>query len=816
MSKANLWRWLRCLGVVLFWLFSLSITAGITSPAAAQPAGPRLLLTEIYYDTPGRDADEEWVELANLGDAQADLSGYALSDALWPGSREGAYRFPEGTTLPAGEVLVVAVRAAGFRALFGRAANFEMVDSDPNVPDMQPYRYWATEEFALNNEGDEVVLLDREDQVVDGINYGDKATLFAPAVPLVVTGQSLARDPAHCDSDTATDWLPLSFPSPGTITTAGECRLPPDPSAGLDLLPIGAIQGAGDVSPYLHEIVTFRGVVTGVQADQNSQGVIFYSLFVQDRPGEEDGDPATSDGIAVFLATRPPTFAPGDAVLVRGQVVEFFGATQIDHEGLEVTRLPDEEGALPEPVLLTAGMELEPYEGMLVALPPAVVVGPTHSACGFAVQSSGLAENNEPFLVLHHTDVDCQDFPALKVGDGVAGIAGPLTYHFERYKVVQQEPAELQLTLAPLPPFPQPPVLPVGTFSIASFNLQNHFDTEVTGGVDEPVLEAVQVQIKQDKLAHALHQALGCPTLVGIQEVETAALLGALADALAPACGFRYEVVHRESPDGRGIDLALLAQPGRVAVQDASLRQTCTPIQTDVQDPAVDCPAGRWPLFSRPPLQASITVDGQPFVLFVNHLKSKREGEAETAARRLAQAAHLRAEVEALLAADPQAAILVLGDFNDGETSATLQRLTEGDVLWNAMLEVPPAERYSYIYDGVPELLDGILLSPAARGLLHEAQIVHINAAYPAAWERDLEVPYASADHDVPLVTLAVAPPATPTPPTPIPTMSPQATATSVPPPAMEEAARPGLLWVWLPVAALGILSAGYLWWRRR
>src|SRR5690606_33061230 len=150
------------------------------------------------------------------------------------------------------------------------------------------------------------------------------------------------------------------------------------------------------------------------------------------------------------------------------------------------------------------------------------------------------------------------------------------------------------------------------------------------------------------------------------------------------------------------------------------------------------------------------------------------------------------------LAADPQAAILVLGDFNDGETSATLQRLTEGDVLWNAMLEVPPAERYSYIYDGAPELLDGILLSPAARGLLHEAQIMHINAAYPAARERDLEVPYASADHDVPLVTLAVAPPAKPTPPTPIPTMTPQATATAVPA-AVEEVERPGLSWAWLP-----------------
>ncbi|HRO92011.1 MAG TPA: hypothetical protein PLC06_16040, partial [Promineifilum sp.] len=101
------------------------------------------------------------------------------------------------------------------------------------------------------------------------------------------------------------------------------------------LLPIGAIQGMGDVSPYLNRFVNFRGVVVGRYEDVNTRGDVYYTLFVQDIPGAGDADPATSDGIAVFLGRQPrPDISLGAVVTVGGKVTEFYGLTEIDDKGL--------------------------------------------------------------------------------------------------------------------------------------------------------------------------------------------------------------------------------------------------------------------------------------------------------------------------------------------------------------------------------------------------------------------------------------------------------------------------------------------------
>ena len=69
--------------------------------------------------------------------------------------------------------------------------------------------------------------------------------------------------------------------------------------------PIGVIQGIADTSPYLNRFVNFRGVVIGRYEDENTRGDVYYTLFVQNLPADADADPATSDGIAVFLGREP-------------------------------------------------------------------------------------------------------------------------------------------------------------------------------------------------------------------------------------------------------------------------------------------------------------------------------------------------------------------------------------------------------------------------------------------------------------------------------------------------------------------------------
>ena len=120
----------------------------------------------------------------------------------------------------------------------------------------------------------------------------------------------------------------------------------------------------------------------------------------------------------------------------------------------------------------------------------------------------------------------------------------------------------------------------------------------------------------------------------------------ALALLAAPACGFTYAVTHLESADARGIDVALMSNPDVVEVQGAALKQACTTLETGVSDVRLDCPAGQDVLFSRPPLQVEVVVGERPFTIIVNHFKSQRGGEAETAPWRLAQATYVAVSLE--------------------------------------------------------------------------------------------------------------------------------------------------------------------------
>ncbi|WP_420630355.1 lamin tail domain-containing protein [Candidatus Leptofilum sp.] len=772
MHQKFVWRWLLFCGTAV-----LLIT--ILQPAHAQISNPGLLITEVFYNPPGEESEREWIEIANVGTAVLDLSDIKVGDEEQSGGGEGMRRFPEGTLLEPEQAVVVAQTAVGFRFLTDNDPDFELTDSDPNVPDMRNYLLWATGDIALANDGDEIVLLNKNNFVIDSVNYGDRTTFFAPAVTAVFEGQSIERNPANCDTDTATDWQPQQQPTPSTVQFDDACRAPLNPAELEELPPIGAIQGGGEVAAAINQTVTFRGIVTGVYEDRNTSGTTFYTAFVQDIPGFEDGDPMTSDGIALFLGRERPFFQTGDQIRVSGLVTEFFGLTELDDNNLDIqVELTDQP--LPEPILIDppAGAEalaayFEPLEGMRVQMAnPARVVGPTFSSCGFAVVSPtvdtprifrrALADSiGQVVPILYQSDQFCDGFPHVKTGDLVSGLVGPLTYNFDQFKIVQQAGDELAVTSGELPQPPTAPTLGENQISIASFNMENYFDLiDDTGDDSEPKPLELELSLKQQKLAAALTQTLNCPALVAVQEVEKGTLLDELALLAASACGFTYAVTHLESADVRGIDLALMSNPNLVMVQSARLMQTCTVLETEVNDVRLDCPAGQDVLFSRPPLMVKVLVEERPFTIIVNHFKSKRGGEAETAPWRLAQANHVAGLVTDILADDPAANVVVLGDFNDYEQSPPLLALTENGNLENVLLRLPDDVRYSFVFGGVSQLIDGILLSPALQDAVADVMILHVNADYPDALSVDVSpeaLPFKTTDHDLPLLILELA-----------------------------------------------------------
>ncbi|CUS03131.2 conserved protein of unknown function [Candidatus Promineifilum breve] len=599
------------------------------------------------------------------------------------------------------------------------------------------------------------------------------------------------------------------------------------------LLPIGAIQGAADVSPTLNRFVNFRGVVVGRYEDQNTRGDVYYTLFVQDAAGASDGDSATSDAIAVFLGRQPRDDIPlGATVLVGGKVTEFYGLTEIDDKGLVVS-VEAAAGVLPPPVMLDpppdvseAAAYFEALEGMRVAYDGAVIVaGPTHEGCGLAVIGEAFAAElptirraeDDPtgrvVPVLYPSDRTCDDIPQVKTGDRITGLAGALTYNFDQFKIIFDAADQLTVEASAMPAAPDLPALGPQQIGVISLNAEDYFDTvRDTAEEGEPVPMAEEVAARQHKLAHVIATVFHCPTLIGLQEVEHAALLDGLAAELAESCGFAYQVSHLETPDARGIDNALLSDPRRVAVGSVALRQTCSPVPTLVTDASLSCPPGEEPLFGRPPLEVEAVIDGQAYTLYVNHFKSKRDGETETELERIRQAVYLNGLAAERLAADPQARLIALGDFNDTDLSPALALLSDpaqGGHFRSALDRLPAAERYTYNFGGLSEQIDAVLLSPAVAAELDWAAVVHSNTDYPAGWRLDTSperLPFRVSDHDAVVVALGettddrpptAEPTAEPTiAPTAAPTIEPTAAPTAItsvisPRPTAEAAAEP-------------------------
>jgi hypothetical protein len=129
-------------------------------------------------------------------------------------------RFPQGSAIEPQQVLVVAVSAAGFQEDFpGCLPDYEILDTDPAVPNLLKYDAWGKGNWGLDNEGDEVLLLDGSDHAVDVLVYGDGA--YPGVVPHpggIAYGHTLERTPIWWDTDDCgIDFRDWPYPSPGEL-----------------------------------------------------------------------------------------------------------------------------------------------------------------------------------------------------------------------------------------------------------------------------------------------------------------------------------------------------------------------------------------------------------------------------------------------------------------------------------------------------------------------------------------------------------------------------------------------------------------------
>lgn len=185
------------------------------------PPAPHLLISEVLYDPYGAADDNEFIEIVNPTGSTIDLSHFSLGDAAVQTDFEDVRRFPEGTHLAPGHVLVIATTATAFFAEYNFQPDFEILDTDAAVPDLIDDLNWGDPAtfLRLGNQGDELFLRDAADHIVDVLVYGSgTAAGMTPCSLVTQPHASLERFPYWRDSDDCPfDFREWPFPNPGTL-----------------------------------------------------------------------------------------------------------------------------------------------------------------------------------------------------------------------------------------------------------------------------------------------------------------------------------------------------------------------------------------------------------------------------------------------------------------------------------------------------------------------------------------------------------------------------------------------------------------------
>ncbi|WP_438021475.1 endonuclease/exonuclease/phosphatase family protein [Sorangium sp. So ce315] len=245
--------------------------------------------------------------------------------------------------------------------------------------------------------------------------------------------------------------------------------------------------------------------------------------------------------------------------------------------------------------------------------------------------------------------------------------------------------------------------------AVVTWNTKDFFnDLDDTEGDAEIVLSPERYREKREAVAAVLEQL--APDVAVLQEVEH---LDVLEDLNRLDLGGAYpHAALVEAYDPRGIDVGALSKiPFDKVVSHRDDRFTLRGTQGPVYTFTRDC------------LELHLTRNGRKVILLGVHFKSKAA--PDNPDRRLAEAQRTRAIADALAAEHPTAAIAVLGDFNDLPGSPPVEAVAGAGrvVFHDVTAAAPPADRWTYDFNGQLELIDHQMVNPLLRDMLDPASV---------------------------------------------------------------------------------------------
>jgi uncharacterized protein len=653
----------------------------------------------------------------------------------------------------------------------------------------------------LGTGGSVVLTAIDSDSIVNG------ATITSASVPGISLGPVT---PASADGESASVTLlasaavaagtyPVTVQFTNNEAQNASCTVDVSVAAAAATTPIYEIQGAGPTSPRVGETLTTGGVITAVFP--NLKG-----FYLQDPAG--DGNPATSDGIFVYMnAALPASAVVGNRITVKGTVAEFNGLTELTAPG-SITVLATGEQIAPVDISLPESIngELERYEGMLVRIVSPMTVAQNYflgrygqltlSANGRIEKATNrypagspeaiaLTDENQRRLLILDDGSTLQNpspTPYIGAGNTVRGgdvLSSELIGVLDQGPINASSPAAIDYRLHPTAPVSftrahprtTAPVAVGGNVKVASFNVLNYFNGNGSGAgypTSRGATSAAEFERQRAKIIGAL-KAIDAD-VVGLMEIENDAegstsaiqdLVNGLNATMGPGT---YAAVPNPAA-GTGSDeikVALIYKQAKITRVGASMADAAA-------------------INNRPPLaQTFAALNGEKFSVVVNHFKSKsctdasggdldqNDGQGCYNPRRIQQASQLLGFVEQVKTSAGDSDVVMIGDLNAYGKEDPINVLTAAGIV--NQLATREANPYSYVFDGEIGYIDHALTTPSLDTQVTGVTHWHINADEPsfidynlefkqpacAACEPDLytATPYRSSDHDPVIVGL--------------------------------------------------------------
>jgi predicted extracellular nuclease len=573
--------------------------------------------------------------------------------------------------------------------------------------------------------------------------------------------------------------------------------------------PIHDIQGASHLSPRSGQIVAgVRGVVTA----RASNGFWFQDPSPDSQEATSEGlfvftssAPAVSAGDLVQVSGRVSEFRPGGDAnnLTTTELTGPSISLVSSGNPLPAATVVGTGGRIPPAEVIeddatgdaetsgsfdpsSDGLDFyESLEGMRVQLSNAVAVGPRSAFGEIPVVGDDGANagvrTGRGGVVVRPGDFNPERIflddvlaptPAVDVGDHLPGpVVGVMDYSFGNYKLeVTSTPGAVPGGLAR----ETTAAAAANQLAVATFNVEN--------------LDPTDPQSKFDALAGLIVSNLEAPDVVAVEEIQDdngatndavvdagvtfSRLITAIQGAGGPSYDFR-QIDPVDDQDGgepggnirvgflfrtdRG--LSFIDRPGGTSTAATTVVGTGTDTHLSFSPGRID-PTNSAFNTSRKPLAGELSFNGHHLFVIANHFNSKGGDQPlfgrfqpptrGSEVQRNQQAQIVHDFVAGLEAADPDAAVVVLGDLNDFEFSSAVTTLRAG-VLHDLIETLPQSERYTYDFEGNSQALDHILLSNAPfsdQPFSYDA--VHVNSEFanqasdhdPQVVRITLNVPY--------------------------------------------------------------------------